>query len=87
MNRSIALALTTTVLLAGTLAPRLADACGGTFCDGGPQVMPVDQTGETIVFWVDESGSEPHTEAHIQIQYEGDAERFAWIIPVTRCLR
>ena len=45
--------------------------------------MPVDQTGETIVFWVDESGSEPHTEAHIQIQYEGDAENFAWIIPVT----
>jgi hypothetical protein len=84
MNRShIALALTTTLLLAGTLAPRFADACGGTFCDGGPQVMPVDQTGETIVFWVDESGSEPYTEAHIQIQYEGDAEKFAWIIPVT----
>jgi hypothetical protein len=35
------------------------------------------------VFWVDESGNEPYTEAHIQIQYEGDAEKFAWIIPVT----
>jgi hypothetical protein len=81
MNRST-LALTT-LILGGTLAPRLADACGGFFCDNGPQVMPVDQTGETIVFWVDESGSEPHTEAHIQIQYEGDAESFAWIIPVT----
>ncbi|KIG17100.1 hypothetical protein DB30_03697 [Enhygromyxa salina] len=63
-------------------SPQTADACGGTFCDAGPQVMPVDQTGESIIFWIDESGSEPYTEAHIQIQYEGDAERFAWIIPV-----
>ena len=61
-----------------------ARACGGTFCDTGPQVMPVDQTGETIVFWIDHTGGEVHTEAHIQIQYEGDAERFAWIIPVTQ---
>jgi hypothetical protein len=60
-----------------------AHACGGTFCDNGPQVMPVDQTGESIIFWIDHSGAEPHTEAHIQIQYEGDAESFAWIIPVT----
>jgi hypothetical protein len=67
-----------------SLLPAEAQACGGTFCDGGgPQVMPVDQTGESIVFWIDHSGSEPHTEAHIQIQYEGDAENFAWIIPVT----
>ncbi|PRP91836.1 hypothetical protein ENSA5_52740 [Enhygromyxa salina] len=65
-----------------SLTPRVADACGGTFCDAGPQVMPVDQTGESIVFWIDDAGDEPHTEAHIQIQYEGDAERFAWIIPV-----
>ena len=65
------------------IAPQLADACGGFFCDFGPQIMPVDQTGETIVFWIDHSGSEPHTEAHIQIQYEGEAEQFAWIIPVT----
>ena len=72
--------LTSSLALVG--APRAAQACGGTFCDAGPQIMPVDQTGETIVFWIDEGGSEPHTEAHIQIQYEGDAERFAWIIPV-----
>jgi hypothetical protein len=66
-----------------TMAPSEARACGGTFCDTGPQVMPVDQTGESIIFWIDHSGSEPHTEAHIQIQYEGDAEKFAWLIPVT----
>jgi hypothetical protein len=67
----------------GLLWPGEAEACGGTFCDVGPTVMPVDQTGETIAFWIDHSGAEPHTEAHIQIQYEGDAERFAWIIPVS----
>jgi hypothetical protein len=69
--------------LALTLAPQRAEACGGTFCDVGPTAMPVDQTGESILFWVDDAGGEPHTEAHIQIQYEGDAERFAWIVPVT----
>jgi hypothetical protein len=68
--------------LAFAFTPELADACGGTFCDAGPNVMPVDQTGENILFWIDHSGDEPHTEAHIQIQYEGDAENFAWIIPV-----
>ncbi len=79
LTRAAALCLP---LLAASLTPRTADACGGTFCDAGPQVMPVDQTGETIVFWIDDSGADPYTEAHIQIQYEGDAERFAWIIPV-----
>ena len=68
---------------AALLSPAQAAACGGTFCDAGPTIMPVDQTGESIVFWLDESGDEPFTEAHIQIEYEGDAERFAWIVPVT----
>ena len=38
-------------------------------------------TGESIIFWIDDSDGEPHTEAHIQIQYEGDPEKFAWVIP------
>ena len=67
--------------LAG-LAPSRAEACGGTFCDSGPQVMPVDQSGENILFWIDQNDGEPHTEAHIQIQYEGDPDRFAWVVPV-----
>ena len=84
MHRSrLALALTIPLSIVCGLAPQAAYACGGMFCDAGPTVMPVDQTGETIVFWIDDSGSEPRTEAHIQIQYEGDAESFAWIIPVT----
>ncbi|MCA9680856.1 MAG: DUF2330 domain-containing protein, partial [Myxococcales bacterium] len=44
----------------------------------------VDQTGENILFWIDHDGAEPHTEAHIQIQYQGDPERFAWLIPVSQ---
>ncbi len=60
------------------MAPQTAEACGGTFCDGGPQPMPVDQSGENILFVRDGD----FIEAHIQIQYEGDAERFGWVIPL-----
>lgn len=58
-------------------------ACGGTFCDQPPPgqpAMPVDQSGETILFVMHEET----VEAHIQIQYTGDAERFAWVIPVSK---
>jgi MYXO-CTERM domain-containing protein len=40
--------------------------------------MPVDQTGENILFVMDGG----QVEAHIQIQYRGDAARFSWILPV-----
>lgn len=60
------------------LTPADADACGGTFCDAGPSVMPVDQSGENILF-VMEGGT---VEAHVQIQYQGDPEAFAWVVPV-----
>jgi MYXO-CTERM domain-containing protein len=82
-------ALRLTSLLAGTLAlatpllltPSTAQACGGTFCDTGPTAMPVDQTGENILFHIGDNS----VEAHIQIQYDPDsgAEQFAWVIPVT----
>ncbi len=82
-KRPLFLSCLTAAALGLALTPTRADACGGTFCDGGgPTVMPVDQTGETIVFWIDHSGGEPFTEAHIQIQYEGEAQNFGWIIPV-----
>ncbi|MCB9754624.1 MAG: DUF2330 domain-containing protein [Myxococcales bacterium] len=60
--------------------PNTAAACGGTFCDSGPQAMPVDQTGENILFVIDGA----HVEAHIQIQYDPDtnAEQFAWVVPL-----
>jgi MYXO-CTERM domain-containing protein len=62
------------------LGPPEAEACGGTFCDSGPTSMPVDQTGENILFILDGQ----NVEAHIQIQYdpEADADKFAWVIPM-----
>jgi hypothetical protein len=61
------------------MTPRIAEACGGTFCDLGPQAMPVDQTGENILFVIDGTT----TEAHIQIQYDPNtALKFAWVVPV-----
>jgi MYXO-CTERM domain-containing protein len=63
------------------LTPAEAEACGGTFCDNGPQTMPVDQTGENILFKI----GEDYVEAHIQIQIDPttEASKFAWVIPVT----
>ena len=55
------------------LAPR-AEACGGFFC----QNVPVDQTGEQILFAV-ENG---RVEAQIQVDYVGAAEAFSWVVPV-----
>lgn len=62
------------------LPPREADACGGTLCDTGPNAMPVDQTGENILFIIDQG----KVEVHIQIQYDPDtnAQKFAWLIPL-----
>ena len=51
-----------------------AEACGGFFCSR----VPVDQSGERIIFTVDDG----RVEAHVQIQYVGDAQNFAWIVPV-----
>lgn len=40
--------------------------------------MPVDQSGENILFVMDGRT----VEAHVQIQYQGDPEQFAWVVPV-----
>jgi hypothetical protein len=59
----------------GTLVlPAPASACGGFFCSN----QPIDQSGENIVFSVEEDGA---IEAHVQILYQGAAEQFAWILP------
>jgi MYXO-CTERM domain-containing protein len=71
-------ALLAAASIAALVCPREAEACGGTFCDSGPQAMPVDQTGENILFVLDGTT----VEAHIQIQYQGEAARFAWVIPM-----
>ena len=71
----------TVAALAWLAAPAEATACGGMFCDNQQDPMPVDQTGEVILFRV----TADSVEAHIQIQYDPNTEasRFAWIVPVT----
>ncbi|MCO4748083.1 MAG: DUF2330 domain-containing protein, partial [Proteobacteria bacterium] len=64
--------------LLAAITPTDALACGGFFCD--PQ-QPVYQAGEEIVFVVDEDACEVAT--HVSIQYEGAADDFAWIVPVS----
>jgi len=62
------------LLATGLLFAPRAEACGGFFC----AQVPVEQAGERIVFGV--SGNS--VEAHIQIQYQGDADKFAWVVPL-----
>lgn len=54
---------------------RTAEACGGFFC----QRVPVDQSGEHLLFGIEDDGT---VVAHIQIQYQGAAESFAWVLPL-----
>jgi MYXO-CTERM domain-containing protein len=58
----------------GLLSAPRAEACGGFFCSQAP----IDQAGERIVFGVNGSS----IEAHVQIQYQGEAKKFAWVVPV-----
>lgn len=78
---SFSVALSLAVASGLALRPSEAEACGGTFCDAGPVAgsMPVNQTGETILFAIDNG----YVEAHVQIEYDGgDATQFAWLVPV-----
>src|SRR5687768_40655 len=81
MYAKISLLALSACALVAYLEPTTAHACGGTFCDAGPTAMPVDQTGENILFVM----AEGTLEAHIQIQYDPttEAEQFAWIVPLT----
>lgn len=64
------------VLGALQLAAPPAQACGGFFCSQ----VPVDQSGEDIVFTYDAlSGG---VTATIRIFFTGNAEDFAWVVPV-----
>ena len=63
-----------TSLLVWMSAPSEARACGGFFC--GRQ--PVDQTAERILFEISEDSVTMTT----QISFNGDAEDFAWILPL-----
>ena len=69
------LAATLLAASSGLLTSSDAAACGGFFC--GRQ--PVDQTAERILF---EVGSDSVTMT-TQISYNGKAEDFAWILPLS----
>jgi len=64
-----------TIFLAIT-ASQPAQACGGFFCFQ----TPIDQSAESIVFSVNPETDE--VETHVQISFQGDAEAFAWVVPV-----
>ena len=71
--------LSSAVFLTALLAPSAALACGGLFCSG-LQPVPVEQTGERILFEVD-----PETETvttTVDIQYGGAPDAFSWILPI-----
>lgn len=80
MNR-ISSRLASSLALGGALTALLhtapAQACGGFFCNA---VQPVNQAAERIIFSQAEDGT---VTAVIQIQYSGEAESFAWVLPVT----
>jgi hypothetical protein len=65
-----------TLAAAAFLYEDTAQACG-CFTPPDPTV-PVVQAGERIIFSM-EAGQ---VEAHIQIQYQGDAAEFGWLLPV-----
>ncbi len=54
-----------------------ADACGGFFCS---QQQPVNQAAERIIFADHGDGT---VTAVIQIMYEGPAESFSWLLPIS----
>jgi len=62
-------------LLLAVATPGAARACGGFFCN---QAIPIDQSGEQIVFSMRPDG----VTAHILIQYQGNARDFSWVVPV-----
>ena len=64
------------VLLAATLAPSSAEACGGFFCDGG--ATPPVQSAERVIF----THAGGVVTAYVQIEYQGNPDDFAWVIPV-----
>ncbi|MFT5435050.1 MAG: hypothetical protein ACI9OJ_005767, partial [Myxococcota bacterium] len=71
MRKLLTIAALTLGIAAGPMA---ASACGGFFCGG----VPMDQSGERVLFGVKDGT----VQAHIQIFYQGDADKFAWVLPL-----
>ncbi|HTM45446.1 MAG TPA: DUF2330 domain-containing protein [Polyangiaceae bacterium] len=67
--------MVTAVVLGVVLQARPASACGGLFCSSANLV---NQAAERIVFAQDQGT----TTAVIEINYQGPASRFSWVLPV-----
>src|SRR5688572_8635184 len=63
--------------LSASLSPRAASACGGFFCS---QAQGVNQAAERIVFANNGDGT---VTAVIEIQYQGPADEFSWLLPIS----
>ena len=68
-----------TILAALSLLAGPAVACGGLFC----QNDPVNQAGERIVFTVNDDAT---ITSLIEIQYQGSAPDFSWILPIPNAI-
>jgi MYXO-CTERM domain-containing protein len=60
-------------------SPPRAEACGGLFCNSN-RAIAVNQAAEQIIFAKNADGS---VTAVIQIMYEGEVNKFAWVLPVS----
>ena len=69
--------LCASLALGASVAPRAASACGGFFCS---QAQGVNQAAERIVFANNGDGT---VTAVIEIQYQGPADQFSWLLPLS----
>lgn len=76
MMRGVFLLCSSIAALVVAATPAPAHACGGFFCNNA---QPVNQAAERIIFSQSPTGE---VTAIIQIQYQGPAEAFAWLLPV-----
>ena len=74
-QRLISVGLLGACLLGVGAQPSRASACGGFFC----QSAPMNQAGENILFSIEDDRS---MTAYVQIFYQGEADAFAWILPL-----
>jgi hypothetical protein len=56
---------------------KTAEACGGFFCDSS---QPINQQAERIIFSQNDNDT---VTAVVQILYQGPADEFAWVLPVS----
>lgn len=76
-RKSIAVLFAACAALLLMLPARVTQACGGFFCS---QAAPVNQSAEQIIFSQNEDDT---VTAVISIRYQGAAERFAWVLPIS----